>query len=59
MLKYALILLGITITLSNIASRFVPGEVRRISRILSWVLAAYVGVMLLLGVIATFSNWSH
>ncbi len=59
MLKYALILLGITITLANIASRFVPGEVRRISRILSWLLAAYVGVMLLLGAIATFSNWSH
>ena len=34
MLKYAIILLAVTITLANIASRFVPGEVRRISRIL-------------------------
>ncbi len=57
MLKYAIILLGITITLANVASRFVPGEVRRVSRILSWLLAAYVAGVILLGVIANISNW--
>lgn len=56
MIKYALALLAITLTLANIASRFVPNEVRRISRVLSWLLAAYVGVMLILGVIANISH---
>lgn len=56
MLKYAIILLGVTITLANIASRFVPGEVRRISRILSYLLAAYVAAVMALGLIATISN---
>ncbi len=57
MIKYALALLAITLTLANIASRFVPNEVRRISRILSWLLAAYVVAMLSLGLIANLSNW--
>ena len=59
MLKYAIILLGISLTLANIASRFVPGEVRRISRIVSWLLAAYVAGVILLGMIATISNGWH
>ena len=59
MLKYAIMLLGVTITLANIASRFVPGEVRRISRILSWLLGAYVAGVVLLGLIANFSNGWH
>ena len=59
MLKFAIVLLGITLTLANIASRFVPGEVKRISRILSWMLAAYVAAMLLLGAIASYSSWGH
>ena len=59
MLKYALALLAITLTLANIASRFVPGEVRRISRILSWLLAAYVAGVMLLGLIAVVGNGWH
>ncbi len=56
MIKYALALLAVTLTLANIASRFVPNEVRRISRVLSWLLAAYVAAMLILGVIANVSH---
>jgi len=52
MLKYALILLAITLALANIASRFIPAQVRRISRILSWLLLAYVIFVMALGVIA-------
>lgn len=59
MLKYALALLAITLTLANIASRFVPGEVKRISRILSWMLGAYVAGILLLGLIAQLQVWTH
>lgn len=59
MIKYALILLGITLTLANVASRFVPQEVRRISKALSWLLAAYVAGVMLLGLIANLQNWTH
>lgn len=57
MLKYAIALLGITLTLANIASRFVPNEVKRISKVLSWILAAYVAGVLLLGLVANLQNW--
>ena len=57
MLKYAIMLLGVTITLANIATRFVPGEVRRISKILSWMLGAYVAGVIFLGLVANVSNW--
>jgi hypothetical protein len=56
MIKYALALLAITLTLANVATRFVPNEVRRISRVLSWLLAAYVAIMILLGIIANVSH---
>ena len=59
MLKYALALLAITLTVANIASRFVPNEVKRVSRVLSWVLMAYVAAVLLLGLVANLQNWTH
>lgn len=59
MVKYALILLAITLTLANIASRFVPQEVKRISKALSWLLAAYVAGVMLLGLVANLQNWTH
>ena len=55
MLKAAIVLLCVTLAIANIASRFIPQEMRRAARILSWLLAAYVVVMLTLGVIASFN----
>ena len=59
MLKYAIALLAISLTLANIASRFVPQEVKRISRVVSWLLGAYVAGVLLLGLVANLQNWTH
>lgn len=55
MLKAAIVLLCVTLAIANMASRFIPQEMRRAARILSWLLAAYVVFMLTLGIIASFN----
>ncbi|MBM3608613.1 MAG: hypothetical protein FJX29_09210 [Alphaproteobacteria bacterium] len=55
MLKTAIVLLCVSLAVANFASRFIPAEMKRAARILSWVLAAYVAFMLLLGVISTYN----
>lgn len=52
MVKIAILLLGLTITVSRIGARWMPAEFRQAARILSWLLAAYVVIMVGLGVIA-------
>lgn len=54
MVKLAILLLGITLTVSRFAGRWMPAEVKKAARIMSWLLAAYVVIMLVLGVIAWF-----
>ena len=52
MVKIAILLLGITITVSKLGARWMPAELRQAARILSWLLAAYVVIMLGLGIVA-------
>ena len=52
MLKLAILLLAVTLTVSKIATRWMPEEVRKAARIMSWLLGAYVVVMVGLGVLA-------
>jgi hypothetical protein len=52
MVKIAILLLGITITVSKLGARWMPAEFRQAARILSWLLAAYVVIMLGLGIVA-------
>ncbi len=56
MVKVAIVLLCLTLFVANLASRFIPQEVRKAARIMSWLLAGYVAIMLTLGVIATFNT---
>ena len=56
MVKLAIVLLCLTLFVANLASRFIPQEVRKAARIMSWLLAGYVAIMLTLGVIATFNT---
>ncbi|MGE3643562.1 MAG: hypothetical protein AB7F96_06885 [Beijerinckiaceae bacterium] len=52
MVKIAIVLLGVTLAVSKFAGRWMPAEVKQAARIMSWLLAAYVAVMLALGVVA-------
>lgn len=55
MVKLAILLLALTIAVSTVGARFLPKEVKRAAQILSYLLAAYVVVMVGLGLIAYFS----
>ncbi len=52
MVKIAILLLATTLTVSRFAGRWMPEEAKKAARILSWLLAAYVVVMLFLGILA-------
>ena len=55
MVKLAILLLALTIAVSTIGARFLPKEVKRAAQILSYLLAAYVVIMVGLGIIAYVS----
>jgi hypothetical protein len=52
MVKLAILLLALTITISKFGARFMPAEFKKAMDILSWLLGAYVVVMLILGIVA-------
>lgn len=52
MVKIAILLLAITLSVSRFAGRWMPEEAKKAARILSWLLATYVVVMVSLGVLA-------
>lgn len=52
MVKLAILLLAITMTISKFGGRWMPAEFKQAARILSWLLGAYVVVMLVLGIAA-------
>ena len=56
MLKLAIVALCLTLAVTRFAARFMPAEMRRAAQVLTWLLAAYVAIMLLLGIIATFNG---
>lgn len=56
MLKLAIVTLCLLLAVTRFAARFMPAEMRRAAQILTWLLSAYVVIMLLLGVIATFNG---
>ncbi len=54
MVKLAILALALTITLSKFGVRFMPAEFKKALDILSWLLAAYVVIMVALGIVAYF-----
>lgn len=52
MVKIAILLLALTMTVTKFANRWLPEEAKKAARILTWLLGAYVVIMLGLGVIA-------
>ena len=52
MVKIAILLLALTMSVTKFANRWMPEEAKKAARVITWLLAAYVLVSLGLGVIA-------
>ncbi len=52
MVKLAILLLAVTMTISKFGGRWMPAEFKKAANILSWLLGAYVVIMLGLGILA-------
>ena len=52
MVKFAILLLALTMAISKFGARWMPGEFKKAATILSWMLGAYIVIILVMSIVA-------